>query len=139
MKRLLFAFIAGFVAVLVFHQGMLTLLHAVGFTPRAPFPIHPTQPFGIPQIWSLAFWGGVWGLIFAVFFRPPARGGKYYWLGAILFGAIGPTLAAWFLVAPLKGQALAAGWKLAPMITGLLVNGAWGLGTALFLRWFSGK
>jgi hypothetical protein len=138
MKRFLFAFVAGFVAVLVFHQGMLTFLHAVGFTPRAPFPIQSTQPFGILQIWSLAFWGGVWGLIFAVFFRSLAKGGKF-WLGAILFGALGPTLAAWFLVAPLKGQALAAGWKPAPMMTGLLVNGAWGLGTALFLRWFSGR
>jgi hypothetical protein len=138
MKRFLFAFIAGFIAVLVFHQGMLTILHAVGFTSRAPFPIQSTQPFGIPQIWSLAFWGGVWGLIFAAFFHSPARGGKF-WLGAILFGAIGPTLAAWFVAAPLKGQALAAGWKVAAMITGLLVNGAWGLGTGLFLRWFSGK
>jgi hypothetical protein len=138
MKRLIFAFIAGFVAVLVFHQGMLSILYASGFTPRAPFPVQSTQPFGIMQIWSSAFWGGIWGLVFAAFFRPPAKGWKY-WLGAVLFGAIGPTLVFWFLVAPLKSQALAMGWKLAPMVTGLLVNGAWGLGTALFLRWFSGK
>jgi hypothetical protein len=138
MKRFLFAFIAGFVAVLIFHQGMLSVLYALGFTSRTPFPIQPTHPLGISQIWSLAFWGGVWGLIFAAFFRPPAKGAKY-WLGAILFGAVGPTLAAWFLVAPLKGLPLAAGWKLTPMMIGLLVNGAWGLGTALFLRWFYGK
>ena len=138
MKRFFFVFIAGFVAVLIFHQGMLSILHAFGFTPRAPFPMQPTHPLGIPQVWSLALWGGVWGLAFAAFFRPPARGAKY-WLGAILFGAVGPTLAAWFLVAPLKGQPLAAGWKLAPMAVGVLVNGAWGLGTALFLRWFNGK
>jgi hypothetical protein len=138
MKRFLFAFIAGFVAVLIFHQGMLSVLYALGFTSRPPFPIQPTHPWGVPQIWSLALWGGVWGLIFAAFFRLTAKGAKY-WLGAILFGAVGPTLAAWFLVAPLKGLPLAAGWKLAPMVVGVLVNGAWGLGTALFLRWFYGK
>ena len=138
MKRIFFAFIAGFVAVLIFHQGMLSFLYAIGFTPRAPFPIQPTQPFGIMQIWSSAFWGGIWGLIFAAFFRSSSRGLRY-WLGSILFGALGPTLVFWFVVAPLKGQPLAAGWKLAPMMTGILVNGAWGLGTARFLRWFTGK
>ncbi len=138
MKRFLLAFIAGFVAVLIFHQGMLSILYACHITPRAPFPMQPTSPWGVPQVWSLAFWGGIWGLIFAAFFRPPAKGVKY-WLGAIVFGALGPTLVFWFLVSPIKGLPLAAGWKLAPMVTGLLVNGAWGLGTALFLRGFYGK
>jgi hypothetical protein len=48
-------------------------------------------------------------------------------------GAIGPTLVAWFIVAPLKGQPAAAGWELPRMITGLIINGAWGLGTALLI------
>jgi hypothetical protein len=60
-----------------------------------------------------------------------------YWLVALLFGALAPTLIAWFIVAPLKGQAIAGGWKPAVMITGLLVNGAWGVGTALLFRWFT--
>ena len=138
MKRFLVAFFAGFVAVLIFHQGMLSILHAIAFTPRTPFPVQPTHPFGIPEVWSLAFWGGIWGLVFAAFFRPPAKGAKY-WFGAILFGAVGPTLVAWFLVASLKGLPMAAGWKLTAMMTGILVNGAWGLGTALFLRGVYGK
>ncbi len=57
-------FIAGFASVLVFHQGMLALLHAAGVTPSMPFMMQPTQPFGMPQVWSLAFWGGVWGVLF---------------------------------------------------------------------------
>jgi hypothetical protein len=52
---------------------------------------------------------------------------------AIIFGAIAPTLVAWFVVAPLKGQALAAGWVPARMAIGPIVNGAWGLGTAIGL------
>ncbi len=138
MKRFLFAFVAGFVAVLIFHQGMLSILYAYGITPRPPFPMQATSPWGVPQVWSLAFWGGIWGIIFAAFFRPPSKGARY-WLGAILFGAAGPTLVFWFLVSPLKGLPLAAGWKFVPMAVGLAVNGAWGLGTALFLRGFYGK
>jgi hypothetical protein len=134
-KRFIFAFLSGVIAVFVFHQGVLSVLYAVGFTARAPFPMQPTKPFGLPVIWSLAFWGGVWGLIFAAVDRGFPRGVRY-WIWTLVFGALAPTLVAWFLVAALKGQPLGGGWKGSAMITGLLVNGAWGLGTALFLRAF---
>jgi len=130
------AFVAGFLSVLLFHQGMLALLHTVNFTPISPYPTKPTQPFGVPQIWSSAFWGGVWGLIFAAI-SPRFRQDKSYWVIALLFGAIAVTLVAWFLVAPLKNQPIAGGWKPATMATGLLVNGAWGVGTAWLLRLFN--
>ncbi len=135
-SRFPLAFVAGFVAVLVFHQGMLTFLHAFGITPAPPFPMQPTKPFSLPAVWSLSFWGGIWGLVFAIFDRFFPRGAGY-WIWAILFGAIGPTLVAWFIVYPMKGLPQAAGWKPLGMLTGLMVNGAWGLGMAFFLRRFS--
>jgi len=132
LSRFLLAFVAGFFAVLIFHQGMLALLHAVNFTPRGPFPTTPIPPFGIPQIWSLAFWGGVWGIVFAAIF-PRLRQDTRYWITALLFSAIAPTLVAWFVVAPLKNQPIAGDFQPATILTGLLVNGAWGIGTALLL------
>ena len=136
--RLLIAFVAGFLAVLLFHQSMLALLHAVSFTPRSPYPTMPTQPFGVPQIWSLAFWGGVWGIVFALL-APYFGQGVRYWIAVLLFGALGPTLVSWFVVLPLKGQPLAGGWQPTAMVTGLLVNAAWGLGTALLLQTLLGR
>jgi hypothetical protein len=130
------AFIGGFYAVMVFHQGMLTLLHLSGIAPVSPFPMQPTKPFGVPQVWSLAFWGGIWGILYAAVERR-FPGGPAYWLAALMFGAIGPTLVAWFLVFPLKGLPVAAGWKPAGIVTGLVINASWGLGTGLFLRKFS--
>jgi len=115
---------------------MLALLYALGFTARSPFPMQPTKPFHLPVIWSLAFWGGIWGIAWGAIDRRFPRGAGY-WIWALIFGALGPTLIAWFLVAALKGQLLGGGWKGSVIITGLLVNGAWGLGTALFLRLFS--
>jgi hypothetical protein len=47
------------------------------------------------------------------------------------------VLVAWFIVAPLKIQPVAGGFQPAAMVTGLLVNGAWGVGTALLLRLLS--
>ena len=61
VRRSALGFAAGFLSVLVFHQTFLTLLHAMGMTSFAPFPLRPTAPFGIPQIVSLAWWGGIWG------------------------------------------------------------------------------
>ena len=58
---------------------------------------------------------------------------------AIVFGAIAPTLVAWFVVAPLKHQPIAGGWKPAAMTIGPIVNACWGFGTALFYRLFSGR
>ncbi|MBG1264234.1 MULTISPECIES: hypothetical protein [Nostoc] len=136
--RFVLAFVAGFVAVLVFHQGLLALLHAINFAPRAPYQTTPTPPFGIPQFLSGAFWGGIWGLIWAtITLRWQVN--RSYWLTALLFGAVAPTLVAWFVVAPLKGLPIAGDWKLPAMITALLVNGAWGLGTALLFSWFGRK
>jgi hypothetical protein len=131
--RLLIAFFSGLLSVLLFHQGALTILHAVGFTSATPFPTNPTNTVGLPQVWSLAFWGGVWGVVFALIDRW-FPGGAGYWLTAIAFGAIGPSLVAWLVVLPLKGMPAGGGWGLSGLAFGLMVNGAWGLGTALILR-----
>lgn len=64
------AFIAGALAVLVFHQSALGLLHLVGLTSRTPFVLGGVPPLGVPQLLSLMFWGGVWGLALLPLLRP---------------------------------------------------------------------
>jgi hypothetical protein len=132
MKRALFGFVAGFVATLVFHQTVLAVLWASHLAPTFPWSMRPVPPFGVPSVISLAFWGGVWGAIMIPIIDRK-RGGAYYAL-AIVFGAIAPTLVAWFLVAPLKHQPVASGWNPRRMMIGPIVNGAWGVGTALLNR-----
>lgn len=130
--RLSLAFAAGFISVPLFHQGMLAFLNQIDFTQFAPYPTDPTQPFGIAAIWSMSFWGGVWGIVLgAIAFR---LGNRSYWLTALLFGAFAPTSVFLFLVLPLKGMPVAGGWQLSLIATGILVNAAWGLGTVLILR-----
>jgi hypothetical protein len=107
--RLLFGFIAGFVATLIFHQ--LTW-------------------------WVL--WGGLWGIVFSmVHHRFPAR--SRYWVTAILFGAVLPTMTARLVVAPLKGLPIGSGWHLPLLLTALLANGAWAIGAGLILGILSGR
>jgi hypothetical protein len=141
-SRLLFGFLAGFLATLIFHQLTLTLLWVVGVAPFGPFPMAATLPFGIPAVFSLAFWGGVWGIVFALIHRNFPSGGGY-WVVAFLFGAILPSLVALLVVLPLKGRPMGGGWHMPLLLTAFLINGAWGIGTGLILKgllaWFGGS
>ena len=131
--RLLFGFIGGFFGTLVFHQLTLAVLWGVGLAPFKPFPMAATQPFGVPAVLSLAFWGGVWGIPFALIDRRFPRGGGY-WATAFLFGAVLPSVVALLVVLPLKGWPMGGGWHLPMLLTAFLVNGAWGVGTGIILK-----
>jgi hypothetical protein len=133
-RWLVVGFISGAVAVLLFHQGAAALLHALELTPRAPYSMQASNPLGIPQVWSITFWGGVWGVVLAAALA--RLDGARLLVAALAFGAIFPTLVAWFLVAPLKGQPMAAGLAPAAMMIGPIVNAAWGLGCGLGLLLF---
>jgi hypothetical protein len=130
-RRIIIAFIAGFIATLVFHQGGLALMNQLGMTDRAPFNMDPTDPLGVPQVFSLAFWGGVWGILLAWFLGTRKTG---WYTRALIFGALLPTAVALFVVAPLKGNPVAGGWDPKLILGGLILNGLWGLGTALIIR-----
>ena len=126
------AFIAGFISTLIFHQGTVALLYAYKLWPKPPFPMAATAPFKLPAVISLAFWGGLWGIVLWLAIRgvPDLR----YWTLAVLLGAFAPTAVALFVVAPLKGQPVAAGWDPKIITAALAMNGVWGLGVALHLR-----
>jgi hypothetical protein len=125
------AFLAGFIAVLIFHQGALSILHTLGAAPP-PFNFKPTAPFGVPAVISSAFWGGIWAIALAFVVRH--RSSPSYWLTALLFGAVALTAVAVFVVGPIKGQPLLL--QPSHIMVGLAVNGAWGIGTALLFRLF---
>lgn len=122
------AFIAAFLATLIFHQGLFGLFYLADLIPKAPFNMAPVGPFGIPAVVSLAFWGGLWGIPLWALVRH--RVGMSHWLISLVFGAIGPTAIAMLVVFPLKGMAVAP----AMIIGGLILNGAWGIGTSLLMR-----
>jgi hypothetical protein len=125
------AFVAGFVATLAFHQGAMALLHAAGQWPKPPFPMTPTEPFKVPAVISLAFWGGVWGV--ALWLAIRATADVWYWTLAVVLGALGPTIVALFVVFPLKGMPVAAGWDAKIIRGALILNAAWGLGVAVIM------
>ena len=127
-----YPFLAGFLSTLTFHQGTLAALHKAGLWPKPAFAMAATKPFHVPAVISLAFWGGVWGIL--LWYLVGGMTGAQHWIYATLFGAIGPSAVALLVVFPLKGMPFAGGWN--PKVIGpvLLLNGAWGLGVVVLLR-----
>ena len=132
LKLLMLGFAAGFVATLIFHQGLWYIFNQVGVIPldRPAWTMDSTPPFEIPAVLSKAFWGGLWGLVLTSILMH--LDGMSYWAAWFVLGAVALTAVAFFVVPPLKGQPIPALWP--RFFVGLALNGAWGFGTALLLR-----
>ena len=128
---LVVAFIAGVIAVPVFHQILLWIFHAAGIVPFAPFDMSPTKPFGVPSVISISFWGGVWGVVFGLT-MPRWFSGTTYWIASAVIGGVALTLVFMFVVWPLKIGGLPPD-MVGLFIIGFLLNAAWGIGWAIFV------
>jgi hypothetical protein len=128
MKLAILGFAGGFAAVLIFHQSLWYLFNLIGLIPleRPAWPFDPLPPLGVPSVLSKAFWGAVLAPLLSTL------GGRVYWIGWVVVGAVALSLVAFFVVPPIKGEPIPALWP--RFAAALMLNGFWGFGTALFLR-----
>ena len=126
------AFLAGCIAVAVFHQGAVAALNAAGMMPGGiqPWSFDPVPPFGVPTVISKAFWGGVWAVPLGLLLRNQT--GPAYWVSWTVLGGVALSLVAIFIVPTLKGQPMPVFMERFPIYAG--INAAWGFGTAMILR-----
>ena len=136
-RDLALGFLAGALAVAIFHQFMVYVLGVVGLGGGQIYSMRGVPPFDAPRIVSQMFWGGVWGMVFA------AIAGKLPdWPRIVLgflFGVCGPVLFSWTILSLMRGNALFAGFNPARMLASVLINGFYGIGVALIFaplrRW----
>jgi len=131
------SFVAGFISTLLFHQGLLHLLYIAGKFPTPAWNMAATAPLQVPAVISLAFWGGVWGVVLWAMIKKQSSARQ--WPLAIILGALLPSIVALLIVFPLKGMAFAADWDPKWWIGAFLLNGAWGLGVVLVMKAFGKK
>ena len=127
----------GLVAVARNEVGLSTgALTGGGERISAAWRVWPGRPRVNLEVIAPARWGGLWGIPLALVLRRAGVALVPWLIVGLVFGAVLPSLAGWFIVAPLKGLPMGAGGDPARMLVGLVVNGAWGLGTAVVL-WLS--
>lgn len=131
---LAFGFLCAFLGVLFFHQGTITFFHGLGWVAGPAFRQTPVPPLGVPLVWNAAFWGGMWGILFAIL-EPRRPAAMPLWLFAILFCLLLPlVVGAWILVPLIKGTPLFANGNTAAMARAIGIYTMWGFGLALFWR-----
>jgi hypothetical protein len=126
LRQPITGFVAGVIAVATFHQLMVLVLGTAGLTQGAFYSLRPIPPLGVPEIVNQMFWGGVWGVVFALTvdrfppWRPVVIGP--------LFGLCGPVLFGWTVMALIRHEALFGGFAPRRMLASVLINGCYGLG-----------
>ncbi len=128
LLRAALGFVAGSLAVVVFHQGMVWVLYSNGLAPFRPYDLSPYGPLHIPRLADLCFWGGLYGVGFGVVLPLLRRVPK--WLVGLGFGLLAAAVG-WFVVAPLKGLPIAGGWAPDAMLRSVVINGFWGIGLGI--------
>jgi hypothetical protein len=134
-RRALLGFIAGALAVLVFHQGMVLILHLMKQTPNFPWSTATLRggPIPVPVIVNQMFWGGAWGIGFAALGHliPVAHN----ILRGVVYGLLGPALLGNGLIMPFfRKTAYLWGFDPTRILISCLIAGAFGAGVVLFYR-----
>ena len=130
--RLLLGFLAGALSHLIFQGGLGSVLYAAHLVPALPWSLMPVPPLGVPKSLSLAFWAGLWGLVYAVLEpRLTARFG--WWAGGLVFG-LAPLVVYWLVVLPLKGLGVGGGFHPAMVPIEVAFHLVFGIGTAIIFR-----
>ncbi|MGE5145098.1 MAG: hypothetical protein ACM3N5_00035, partial [Candidatus Eiseniibacteriota bacterium] len=116
-KRLVVGFIAGALAVLIVTTNLIEILYAAHVVPGPGWNFTPVPPLGVPQSLSFGFWGGIWGVLYAL--GEPRLSRHLGWgLGGIVFGVVLPFLVGVLLVPVLKAMPVRPG--LAPSLLVLM-------------------
>ncbi|HSH33732.1 MAG TPA: hypothetical protein VLB31_08925 [Actinomycetota bacterium] len=130
--RLLLGFLAGALSHLIFQGGLGSVLYAAHLVPALPWSLAPVPPLGVPKSFSLAFWAGLWGLVYAVL--EPRLTARFGWsAGGLVFG-LAPLVVYWFVVLPLKGLGVGGGFHLAMVPIEVAFHVVFGIGTAIIFR-----
>ena len=145
-KIWLIGFIVGVCAMMAFHQGSLHILHhhsaklpalldIFGRFPRA-YDFTPLRANGVPLLAMLGLWGGIWGIMIATLVRLTRIASFDLPLG-LLFGAFVITFVETTELPTLLGLPRLPSGNEQTMLRAALLNGAFGFGTAFFLRPFA--
>jgi hypothetical protein len=139
LGRIVLGFIAAAISVLVVHEGIIYLLGVAGYLPppNRGWSMTPAiAPWGVPRLINNIFWGGLWGVLFALIYEWVPGG--WSWLKGLIYGLAIVVVSNWILLPLIKGQVfgqanqvLFGGWNPSRMVAVALIVGGFGLGLGI--------
>ena len=106
LKSIILGFIAGAIATVTIHELInLAILHYWTDFPRQPWAMDPvsvtvgqTTLAEVPRFARDAFWGGIWGIIFALILGSVPKGSMT--LKGLILGLLGPGVFGALIIVP---------------------------------------
>ena len=120
-------------SVLIVHESIIYLLTQAAVIPGTPWGMQPIPPWNVPRLLNNVFWGGLWGVLFALLYNwiPGGAG----WLKGLVFGLLIVVVSNWLLLPIIKGQVfgvpgqvLFSGYNPVRMLITVAIVGGFGLG-----------
>jgi hypothetical protein len=132
LARIALGFIAAAVSVIVVHEAAVYLLARAGLSGGAAWGMQPIPPWGVPRLVNNVFWGGLWGVLFALVYEWVP--GRKAWLKGLIYGLFIIVVSSWMLLPLIKGQvfgqpgqALFGGLDPRRMLSTTIVVGSFGV------------
>ena len=137
--RIVLGFIAAALSVLIVHEGIIYLLAQQGLVDLNRLPVwsmRPVPPWDVPTIGNRIFWGGLWGILFALVYQWVPGG--WAWLKGLIFGLFIVVVSNWILLPLIRGRyfgvgdpALFGGYNPQRMLITVAIVGSFGLGLGI--------
>ena len=141
-KQVFLGFIAAAISVLLVHQGIIYALGQFGMTRSVPWTMRPIG-YGplpwLPLLVNSVFWGGMWGVVFALLYDRLPGGAS--WLKGLIFGILVVIVSNWIFLPLIRQhvfnyppQPLFAGFNGSNpdvLLPGFLVLAGFGLGLGI--------
>lgn len=137
LGRIVLGFVAAAISVLIVHEGIIYALNAAGYIPSRGWSMTPAiPPWGVPRLVNNIFWGGLWGVLFALVYEWVPGG--WSWLKGLIYGLFIVVVSNWILLPLIKGQVfgqanqvLFGGWNPQRMLIATCIVGGFGLGLGI--------
>jgi hypothetical protein len=137
--RIVLGFIAAAISVVLVHESIILLLTKLEVIHGSPWGMDGIPPWGVPRLLNNIFWGGLWGVLFALVYEWIPGG--MAWLKGLIFGIFIVVISNWILLPLIKGrvfgqanQVLFGGWNPQRMLIVLSIVGGFGLALGIIYR-----
>jgi hypothetical protein len=134
--RIVLGFIAAAISVVIVHEGIIYLLTELGFIRSTAWGMQAIAPWGVPRLINNIFWGGLWGILFALVYEWVPGG--MAWLKGLIFGLFIVVASNWILLPLIKGrmfgvpnQVFFSNFDPHRMLAVVLIVGGFGLGLGI--------